>query len=210
MALSLLDRLTRRRRQKAAIRAFNAFPIAEDDIVIDGGANIGKVTLSLIGRGARIFAYEPNPFAFAHLARAFGKHPQVTCLQKGLSDHNGTTPLYLHRQHDPNRPQNRSEAASLLADKRNIDARHKVTVDVVDIVEAVASAGNHVRLLKLDIEGAEYQVLDRLLDSGVIHRIDQIFCETHDHKAPSLRHETRRLRRRLAREGIRHVNLDWD
>lgn len=208
--MSLLDRLTRRRRQKAAIRAFNAFPIAEGDIVIDGGANIGTVTLPLVGRGARVFAYEPNPFAFAHLERAFGGHPQVTCLQKGLSDRNDSIPLYLHRQHDRDRPLGHSEAASLLADKRNIDARHKVMVDVVDIVEAVASAGNHVRLLKLDIEGAEYRVLHRLLDTGVIHRIDQVFCETHDHKAPSLRHETRRLRRRLAREGIRHVNLDWD
>lgn len=208
MPFSPMQKLMRRRQQKAAVRAFERFPIRPGDVVIDGGANFGLITLYLLGRGARVIAYEPNPDAFRHLHDAFGQHPRVECIRKGLSDTNGTASLYLHQRYAED-ALHYSEASSLLADKRNVDGANALAIPVVDVADAVMAAGERVRLLKLDIEGSEYRVLHRLIDTGMIHRIDQVFCETHERKIPSLRRETGRLRKRLKAEGITHVNLDW-
>ncbi|MDQ2069165.1 FkbM family methyltransferase [Natronospira bacteriovora] len=203
-----IRKFLKRRRQKSAVRAFHQFPIESGDVVIDGGANYGRITLRLIGCGAQIKAFEPNPVAFKHLNRAFGEHPQVECIPKGLSDQNGQATLYLHRRHQEH-GLHYSEASSLIADKKNVDKDQGVEIELVDIADVVESAGERIRLLKLDIEGGEYAVLERLLDTGLIHRIDQVFCETHESKIPSMRQATRKLRRRLADEEIHHVNLDW-
>jgi len=202
------SKIAKRRRQKKAVRAFRHFSIQPGDVVIDGGANYGRVTLRLIGTGARIEAYEPNPAAFEHLSKAFGQHPQVNCIRKGLSDHNGTAKLYLHHRSEQD-SLHYSEASSLIRDKWNISRDNAVEIELVDIADVVNAIDDQIRLLKLDIEGGEYTVLDRLLDTGLIHRIDQVFCETHELKIPSLRNETAKLRQRLARENITHVNLDW-
>ncbi|MEA5445780.1 FkbM family methyltransferase [Gammaproteobacteria bacterium AB-CW1] len=208
MPVRAIQKLIKRRRQKRARRAFEHFPIGEGDLVIDAGANFGSVTLRLLGQGARVLAFEPNPVAFRHLERAFGDHPQVQCIPKGLSDHNGKARLYLHKRHEDN-ALFYSEAASLMADKRNINPDAGVEIELLDIAELIEAQEGRIRLLKLDIEGGEYAVLHRLLDTGLIKRIDQVFCETHELKIPSCRRETRRLRRRLADMDIRHVNLDW-
>jgi len=208
MLFNIRRRLSKKRRQKASMRAFERFTIEPGDLVIDAGANFGRITLHLIGRGARVQAFEPNPVAFRHLQIAFGNHPQVECIQKGLSDHNGSAKLYLHKKQADD-ALHYSEASSLLADKRNVDPGNAVEIELVDIAEVVSAAKGQVRLLKLDVEGAEFAILNRLIDTGLIHRIDQVFCETHEGKIPSLREAARELHQRLDREGIRHVNLDW-
>jgi hypothetical protein len=67
-----------------------------------------------------------------------------------------------------------------------------------------------VRLAKIDIEGAEIGVVNRLIDSGVIDRIDHLVVETHERQQPALAEPTEALRRRIEREGLAgKVRLDW-
>ncbi|MCP1726944.1 FkbM family methyltransferase [Natronospira proteinivora] len=198
----------KRRRQKHAEALFHQLPLGPNDLVIDGGANVGKITALLAGTGAKVLAYEPNPEAFVQLQCAFEGHPRVECVPQALSDHNGSELLYQHKRHKPG-CLDHSEAASLISDKRNIDPDHPIKVECRDIRNLMDSLNTRVRLMKLDVEGAEFAILHRLIDTGHIHQIDQIFCETHELKARSLRKEREHLRKRLRREEIRHVNLDW-
>lgn len=59
-----------------------------------------------------------------------------------------------------------------------------------------------VDLLKLDIEGAEYAVMDRLRESGAIDQVKRIVCEAHE-RADSER-ELHRLLGGLAEAGFRY------
>jgi hypothetical protein len=43
----------------------------------------------------------------------------------------------------------------------------------------------------------------------VISRIRYTFAETHERTVPELADRIRALRERVAREGLRNVNLDW-
>lgn len=203
-----LNRLLKVTRHRGALRDFRAVAIRPGDIAIDCGANVGEITATLADRGARVYAFEPNPIVFARLQDTFADHPRVTCLPAAVSRKPGRSRLYLHRKYRQD-PLGHSAGSSLLASKRNLDQDRFVTVDVVDLADFIRRLGLRVRLLKLDIEGAEIAVLNHLIDTGMINEIDYVFCETHEYKIPGFAHQRRRLRRRLDRAGIEHVNLDW-
>jgi hypothetical protein len=61
----------------------------------------------------------------------------------------------------------------------------------------------------MDIEGAEVPILENLLDTGLIERIDWVFAETHQIVIPELADRTMALRQRVLQEGWRNISLDW-
>ena len=44
------------------------------DLVIDCGANVGKITEYFLLRGAQVIAFEPNKFAYSYLKEKFNIH----------------------------------------------------------------------------------------------------------------------------------------
>lgn len=178
------------------------------EIAIDCGANLGDVTVPLAEKGATVFAFEPNPHAFAELRRRTAGFPRVQCFNQGVLDHPGRLKLYLHQNAVHNQVK-WANGSSLLACKGNVDPHSSVEVEVIDLAEFIASLEGPIKLLKLDVEGVECPILNRLIDTGVVRRIERILVETHDDKIPELREETDALRRRIAAEGLTHINLDW-
>ena len=61
----------------------------------------------------------------------------------------------------------------------------------------------------MDIEGAEVEVLEKLIESGAIAKVRLALVETHDHKIPELREATDRLRATIDERGLSHIRLDW-
>lgn len=179
------------------------------DIAIDCGANLGAITRILAASGAEVHAFEPNPDAFALLSKAVAARPNVHLHRQAVLDRPGTLTLHLHMNYDRN-PERFSSGSSLLAEKRNVDGARGVEVEVIDLVSFIAALDRPVKLLKIDVEGAEYDILHALLDRGVIDRVEKIFVETHAHAIPSLRETDARLRARIAEAGLdRKIDLNW-
>ena len=44
---------------------------------------------------------------------------------------------------------------------------------------------NDYIVVKLDIEGAEYEVIESMLNSGAINRVNELYIEWHDHFFPN-------------------------
>jgi FkbM family methyltransferase len=57
-----------------------------------------------------------------------------------------------------------SSRSSLIAEKRNVDETGGVQVRVIDLVAFIEKLGRPIKLLKVDIEGAEYALLNGLID----------------------------------------------
>ena len=59
-----------------------------------------------------------------------------------------------------------------------------ISVPCVDLSRVLeeASAEYDVIVLKLDVEGAEYDILEKILGDGTISVIDKLYCEFHAHK----------------------------
>src|SRR3546814_15909080 len=66
-----------------------------------------------------------------------------------------------------------STGSSLLAFKGNVREEDFVTVEAVDFAAFLEAMDRPVALLKMDIEGAEVAVLERLLERGLHDRIER-------------------------------------
>jgi FkbM family methyltransferase len=178
------------------------------DVAIDCGANVGRYTEMMARRGAQVYAIEPNPAAFAVLGARFAGRGNVQCLNKAVHTEATTVRLYMH-EHAASDPVQWSVGSSLLDFKANVDPTSFVEVETIDLCAFIADLGRPVRLVKMDIEGAEVPILEKLIDSGTIGRIGHLLVETHEGKVPELRDGMDRLRRRIADLGLAQIDLGW-
>jgi FkbM family methyltransferase len=177
------------------------------DIALDCGASGGVATRQLAANGATVYAFEPDPHGFAGLVPMFEGAPNVHLRNQAVGIEAGRIELYRTARFadDPDR---HVTASSVFASNSFVSS-NSIAVEQIDLVEFIASLPQRVAVLKMDIEGAEVPLLERLLDSGLIHRIGYLFAETHGHIIPELAERTNALRGRIATEGLRHVTLDW-
>lgn len=178
------------------------------EVLIDCGANIGGVTARLWRPGVEIHSFEPNPYAFAVLSRRLNRFSNVTCLNKAMLDHPGTVELFLHREAEGQEVQ-MSQASSLMASKQNVNPSNHVRVEAVDIVAYIERIPKPVGLLKMDVEGVEYHLLEALIESGIIHRIRYVLVEAHEEKMPEIAERAARVRDRIRELNLTNIDLGW-
>lgn len=184
------------------LRRFGVMP---GDVVIDLGANVGEVAEYFLGKGARVYAYEPNPYAFAILEKRTGRRKGATLFPAAVSDRGGKSRLWLHRDHNESEVKF-SQASSLQAEKSNVSEDY-VEVDVIAIAD-VLDAHAHIRLIKIDIEGGEYDIMDTVLAN--MHKIDYVLLETHEKKNAAFREKNDRLLEAIAHSGHKDkIFMDW-
>ncbi|MEE9570133.1 MAG: FkbM family methyltransferase, partial [Gammaproteobacteria bacterium] len=178
------------------------------DVAIDCGANVGLFTVPMAETGAEVHAFEPNPDAFQELERVTMGYANVTLHQAAVTAESGPVDLYLHK-HAGDDPVYWSKSSSLLADKSNVREDQSVRVEGIQLSRFIQDLGRPVKLLKMDIEGAEVDVLNQLLDEGLHESIEHAFVEVHDRRVKRLAEPTQRLRDRLQELGASHFRLDW-
>ncbi len=178
------------------------------DVAIDCGANVGNVTEVMARGGAEVHAFEPNPHAFQALQQRFAENPRVHCYNQGVWKEPGTLRLHMHENAESDQV-HWSTGSSFLDYKSNVQRDRFWEVEVVDLAAFIKDLGRPVKILKMDIEGAECEVLPHLLDLGIHRTIQSILVETHDHKVPELAAPTNSIRRRIQESGIGNIDLDW-
>ncbi len=178
------------------------------DIAIDCGANVGEITVKLAKTGASVYAFEPNPYAFGKLQDKTRGLQNVVCLNKGVWDRNTTTRLYFHREAGKNQ-EFWSFASSIFQTKSNVDPDHFIDTEMIDLAEFISHLNKPVSLLKIDIEGAECEVLEKILLTGIHKKIKLTLVETHDRKIPGLQEKTNRIRSRIKELDINNIKLSW-
>jgi len=66
-----------------------------------------------------------------------------------------------------------------------------------------------IYLIKMDIEGSEVSIIERLIETELIHKIKYLFVETHEKQIPELLDRTTMIRRKISDLKIRNANLHW-
>jgi FkbM family methyltransferase len=182
--------------------------LSKGDIALDCGANVGLFTTRMAQSGATVYAFEPNPDAYRKLAEVTASYPNVLLYQAAVTTKLGEVELYLHKYADDD-PEYWSSGSSLLAEKSNVRKDNALKVEGIHLAAFIKDLGQPVKLMKMDIEGAEVDVLNQLLDEGLHESIEQAFVEVHDRRIKSLAKPTQRLRERLQALGVSHFRLDW-
>jgi len=182
--------------------------LCSGDIAIDCGANIGHITNKMALTGAKVYAFEPNPYAYRLLEKRFAKFPNVTCINKGVWDRNSKVRLYLHEKADEDQVK-WSTGSSLLSYKRNVNSKTSVGVEVIDLVQFIRDLNAHIALIKIDVEGVECAIINKLIDSGVIKVIQHCLVETHERGIPELKKDIGKLKKRIEVEKLTNINLKY-
>jgi FkbM family methyltransferase len=156
----------RDRRDERHIELLLAFTLAEDSNCIDVGAFTGTVLrrmVSLAPRGRHI-AYEPIPRLHSRLVEEF---PRVDVRRAALSDHRGEK-TFLDVSDAPAFSGFRERA-----DSRNVMAE-QISVPVEDLDSSLPS--DYVpALIKIDVEGAELEVLRGAIQTISRHKPVVVF-----------------------------------
>jgi lipopolysaccharide transport system ATP-binding protein len=181
--------------------------VAAGDIAIDCGANVGLVTARLAATGAEVHAFEPDPVAFKVLSERFVKDANVHCHNMAVSSSNGTMKLYFREEREEN-PVSYSVGSTLIASKSDVRQSTFTEVRVCRLADFLKRF-ERVRFLKLDIEGAECDVLEDLIQEQLLDRIDLTVVETHEEWIPETIPRIARIRTDLEARGINNVFLNW-
>lgn len=147
------------KRFKAGEKDFYSTFFKDGDIFVDVGANIGAFTLlaaaSLKGSG-HVYAIEPNPKVCNYLAdnvKLNSLSQVVTIYNVALSDQDGRSQFFLRKYGD--------DLGSL--SKSAHDGQAQIEVETVR-GERLFNEQDHITLLKVDVEGAEYKVFQGFAD----------------------------------------------
>ena len=160
-------------------------------VVFDVGAYHGEWSEAISRRyGSTIYAFEPDPTSFPHLVACLGGRANVKPLDYGLGDADATASMSL---------------AGLGSTIFATDAPFGTsTVRIRDVVTVLGELGlPAIDLMKINIEGGEYDLLDRLITSGWLPRIRQVMVQFHEWHPKAYRRR-RRIRRAL-RQSHREV-----
>lgn len=182
--------------------------LKKGEIAVDCGANVGEYTRLMAKNGATVYAFEPNPFAFEVLKENFKDWPNVIPINKGVWIFDGRMRLYFHQNSDEDEVK-WSSGSSLLPFKSNITPRKYRDVPVIDFSKFINSLTGPIRVIKIDIEGGEAELLRKIIAEGLYAKVDKIIVEAHDDKIPELKGIMDQVRRAIRERGIRNIDLDW-
>lgn len=151
-------------------------PVRPGDVVLDVGANHGFAACWFAYHGARVYAFEPAPQVFSLLERnveANGLAGRVRAFPEAISDREGRAELLISSFLGGGTSTLHPELAATLP----ITGRTEVWVRSLPAV--IQELGlDRIRLLKLDCEGSELEIL-RSLDRALLDRIDSLAIEYH-------------------------------
>jgi FkbM family methyltransferase len=155
-------------------------------IVLDIGAYVGEWSAAISQRyGARIYAFEPNPHSVREMRKRMGGDENIQLFDYALGAEDATIDLFLEGP------------GSTMFAKPGVD--RTVEAQVRDVVGVLDELGiGHVDLCKVNIEGGEYDLFDRLLASGWLPRIRYLSIQFHEWH-PHAYARRRALRRAFAR-----------
>jgi FkbM family methyltransferase len=144
------------------------YPLTSAAIVWDVGGYEGQWTSDIFARfGCRVHVFEPDPAAAESIRRRFAANPLVAVHAFALGEADGRRSLSVA-----------ADASSLEPDNRGLDTQ---AVDVRDMIAVWRELGGaRVDLLKLNIEGGEYALLERLVESGLMAEVGELQVQFHD------------------------------
>jgi FkbM family methyltransferase len=141
------------------------FPLDRESVVVDGGGYQGQYASDIYATfRCRVHVYEPVR-AFADFTRRrFASNPDIVVHDVGLAANTRTERIALE-----------DDASSVLAGA----AARTEEIRLAAVTDELSRIG-HVTLLKLNIEGLEYEVLESLLDAGRLTHIEHLLVQFHD------------------------------
>lgn len=196
------------RKKKSIIEFYNLLnKLPRGSFVIDVGANIGEVSKICLDRGFVVEAFEPDPVAIKELTNKLSGYKKFSLFEFAVGLSQSKQKLYRTNEFNKNNPFT-TNSSSLLSFRSGIN-KPFVIINVMDFIGYLEEKKVNISLLKMDIEGSEIPILNRIIDLNLHKKIQNIFVETHEIFSHELGLETAKLKLRIKKLNIDNINLDW-
>ena len=175
----------------------------EGAVFLDVGGHTGQ-TVDEVARpkyGFRtIFSFEPMPLQYRHLLRAYRTYENVQVMDYGLGDSTRTTTVY---------GANEICESSIYADKNDVSTLRQTECAIVDASNWFQRNidNEDTVIMKINAEGSEIPIMNNLIDSGEIHKIDNVMLDFDCRKIPGMAHCEGELIARMASIGFDRYSL---
>jgi len=139
----------------------------EDSLVLDIGGFYGDFAAEIYARySCSIKIFEPVPGFAKKMESRFYKNPKIEVFNIGLGGESRTETMYISMDSSTT---NRSIG------------NNTITIPIVDITEWLRSNDiDTISLIKINIEGGEYELLEKLIASKYIHTCNEIQIQFHN------------------------------
>jgi FkbM family methyltransferase len=158
------------------------YPLNADSVVFDVGGFKGDFSAAILGKfNCNIFIFEPVRDFYGACATRFATDARVACFNFGLGDSDGDFGMI-----------NTGDASSICLGPSPCSDLVKVRRFETVFSELLIT---RIDLLKINIEGGEFPLLDHIIASGLILHVNHIQVQFHDFVplAEHLRMNVRRL-----------------
>jgi FkbM family methyltransferase len=148
------------------------FKLDPDALVFDVGGFEGNWASDIYSRfRCEVQVFEPVAAFAERIERRFAANPSISVHPFGLGGRDETAEIQVA-----------GDGSSTLIERAEIERgdTQRQSVEIRDTSDYVSGLGRDVDLIKLNIEGAEFDLLDRLLDTGEVRRIGYVLVQFHE------------------------------
>lgn len=178
------------------------------EILVDCWANVWLIADIARFMDMEVYAFEPNPQALNLLSKKYLSDDLVHVIPKAVSNDEWKVDFYY----------NECVLFDLWAtiDREMAESENlvnKISVDVVRLSsylkKEIISRHWKIRLLKLDVEWVEFDIINDIINEWLYKDIKYIVVETHERFFKNWNEMLRNLKDKITKEGIDNIYLDW-
>lgn len=152
-------------------RARQEYDLDANSLVLDLGGYKGQWASDIYARyNCRVLIFEPIGSFAEQIARRFARNPHIEVFSLALGNHR------------------RQESIGISADGSSV-YRPASRRELIEFEDVVAFFAQHrieaVDLMKVNIEGGEYELLPRMIEAGLITKVRHLQIQFHDIAADS-------------------------
>jgi FkbM family methyltransferase len=178
---------------------YRNLPVRSTDVVVDVGGYRGDWTAEMCWRyGCRAVVLEPIPSFAADIGRRFERNDRVVVIPAGLGPREGRLQMAVA-----------ADGSSFVRETREAQ---RVLVDIMTAQRLFDEQRlDDIACLKINIEGAEYDLLDAMAEDSLLARVRCLLVQFHD-VGPSTSARLERVRAGVARTHARGFcfELVWE
>lgn len=167
----------------------------EDSIIYSFGiGEDNSFDIALISKyGCKVYAFDPTPKSIKWVQDNVDE-PRFVFLPYGIDDKTGTAKFLL--------PKNDNYVSGSVIKQNNVDENKSIEVPMKSFEDIVKELKHDkIDVLKMDIEGSEYKVIESILNTPV--EIKQVIIELHERFFVDGKHKTKALLNFLELKGYK-------
>ncbi|MDD5757475.1 MAG: FkbM family methyltransferase [Desulfobulbaceae bacterium] len=142
------------------------YELDENSVVLDLGGYEGQWASDLFSRyGCRIFIFEPVRAFAERISKRFKNNNKIEVFQCGLGGSSRTESIGVS-----------ANSSSIFRKSENYE-----TINIVEVTDWLNNKNiNNIDLIKINIEGGEYELLETLIEKKMINKIKNIQIQFHN------------------------------